>query len=153
MSVTVKTTGLKELDKQVARLSKSMGKGALRKALRIVAEPVAEDMRAGAPPDPDGNHVLKPSIGVGTKLSKRQAGLHRKMFRNDKASVEMFVGAGPVSSATQQEFGNRRHGAQPFARPAWDAHKGGILDKLSAELWTQVEASIGRAAKRGKLLS
>lgn len=152
MSVTVKMTGMRELDRQIARLRPATGKGALRRGLRTVAEPLAADMAARAPVDPNGQQTLKSSISFGTKLSKRQAGLHRKMFRNDKASVEMFVGAGPIPSAHNQEFGNRNHAAQPFARPAWDTAQSDILDRLSAALWSEIEKTVGRAAKRGALL-
>jgi len=152
MTVSVKVAGLRDLDKQIARLKPATGKSALRRSLRSVAEPIAADMAARAPVDPNGERDLQKSIGVGTKLSKRQARLHRRMFRNSKAAVEMFVGAGPVSEATQQEFGNSRHVAQPFARPAWDAATGSILADLSAIMWANVEKSIARAAKKGALL-
>ena len=42
--------------------------------------------------------ALKISIGTGTKLTRRQAQQHRKMFKDDRASVEMFVGAGGLAA-------------------------------------------------------
>jgi hypothetical protein len=74
--------------------------------------------------------------------------LHKKMFKSDKASVQMFVGPGPDPAAWNQEFGNINHGAQPFARPAWEQDKKPLLDRLGVELWADLERSLKRQAKR-----
>lgn len=149
MATRVRIDGLKELDRALGELPKATGKNVLRRVLRKRAEPIAEDMRAKAPDDPrtSGND-LRGSIGVGTKLSKRQAKLHRKMFKNDKASVEMFVGAGPVPHAHLQEFGTSRHGPQAFARPAWDAGKGPLLEGLKDDLWQEIQKAAQRLARK-----
>lgn len=157
MSVTVKMSGLRDIERQIERLKPAGAKGALRRSLRSVGEPIAADMQERAPVDPDGQQSLKKSIGVGTRLEKRQAALHRKMFRDDKAAVEMFVG--PSYSLGDggrhghlQEFGTRHHAAQPFVRPAWDAARGSILANLSDLMWAEVEKAISRGEKRGTLL-
>ncbi|WP_274875080.1 HK97-gp10 family putative phage morphogenesis protein [Sinorhizobium meliloti] len=73
----------------------------------------------------------------------------RKEFKNDKASAEVFVGAGPVPHAHLQEFGTSRHGPQPFARPAWDAGKNQVLDTIKDELAVQItKARSGLRARR-----
>lgn len=149
----VQVSGLKDLDRQLERLKPATGKAALRRSLRRVAEPIAERMRDYAPDDPaTANLDLVGSIGVGTKLSRRQRGLHRKMFRSDKASVEMFVGAGKIGHAHLQEFGTRHHAAQPFARPAWDIERATILDRLAKDLSAEIAKTVSRARKAGKLL-
>ncbi len=48
--------------------------------------------------------------------------MHRKMFKNDKASAEMFVGPNDPADI-QTEFGNEHQQAEPHLRPAWDANK------------------------------
>lgn len=145
----VRVDGLRELEKALEQLPRATGKNVLRRVLRKRAQPIADAMEAKAPDDPatKGND-LRNSIGVSTKLSKRQAGLHRKMFRNDKASVEMFVGAGPVPQAHLQEFGTINHGPQPYARPSWDAGKGPLLAGLKADLWDEVNKAAKRLAKK-----
>ena len=105
-----------------------------------------------APRGDTTSDALADSVTVGTKLSKRQAGLHRKMFRDDRAAVEMFVGPGPDPAAWNQEFGNVNHGAQPFARPAWDAEAKPTLDRLGVYLWEEFAKSLGRAQKRAAKL-
>jgi HK97 gp10 family phage protein len=137
--------GLRELDRALGELPKATGKNVLRRVLLKAGEPMAADMRRKAPDDPDtGGNDLRSSIGVGTKLSKRQAQQHGKMFRDDKASAELFVGAGPLPHAHLQEFGTVNHAPQPFARPAWDANKDAALETIA----TQLGAEIAKAAKR-----
>jgi HK97 gp10 family phage protein len=146
---SVKIEGLAELEKTFAELPKATGKNVLRRVLRRRAEPIADAARGMAPDDPaTGGNDLRSSIGVGTQLSKRQKGLHRKMFRNDKAAVEMFVGAGPLPQAHNQEFGNVNHGPQPFMRPAWDAGQSAVLEGLKDDLWQEIDSASKRLAKK-----
>lgn len=140
--VEVKLEGFAALDAALAELSKAAGKGVLRRSLKKAALPLADLARGMAPEGPTGN--LKASVNYGTKLTKRQGAIHKKMFRDDKASVEGFVGANDPA-AVQQEFGNENHGPQSFLRPAWDQDQGPLLDRLGKELATEVEKSVNRA--------
>lgn len=149
MATRVRIDGLRELDRALAELPKSTGKNVLRRVLRKAGEPMAADMKAKAPDDPGtGGNDLRSSIGVGTKLSKRQAKLHRKMFKSDKAAVEMFVGAGAVPHAHLQEFGTAHHGPQPFARPAWDSGKGQVLETIKSDLGDEIAKAAKRLARK-----
>jgi HK97 gp10 family phage protein len=143
MAAKVRIDGLRELEKALAGLPKATGKSVLRRVLKKRAQPVADAMQAGAPSE-DGQ--LKASIAVSTKLSKRQKGLHKKF--GGKAAVEMFVGAGPVPQAHNQEFGNVNHGPQPFARPAWDAGQGAVLEGLKGDIWAEIKKAAARLAKK-----
>ena len=147
MAVTVRVDGLRELEKALSDLPKATGKNVLRRVLKKRAQPVADAMRATAPDDPaTGGNDLKSSIGVSTKLSPRQRGLHRKF--GGKAAVEMFVGAGPVPHAHLQEFGTVNHSPQPFARPAWDSGKGPLLEGLKDDIWAEIATAAARLAKK-----
>jgi HK97 gp10 family phage protein len=146
VSVTVQTTGFRELEAALAELGKvATQKAAARRALIKAAEPVASMAEALAPRDTGG---LAISIGIGTQLTKRQAALHRRMFRSDRAAVEVFVGAGGLAQATQMEFGNVKDAPQPFMRPAWDAEGRATLDRLAALMWTEIEKTAARQARR-----
>ena len=147
---TIRVSGLRELDKALSELPKATGKNVLRRVLRNVAAPIAEDMRSRAPDAPGSspNRDLRQSIGVSTKLSPNQRRLHRRAFRNDKASVEVFVGAGALPHPHLQEFGSVNHGPQPFARPAWDAHKHMALAKIKEELWSEIDKAAKRIARK-----
>jgi HK97 gp10 family phage protein len=146
MSVTVRLEGFKELEAELEKLSKAAGKGAIRRSLKKAAQPLADLAQSMAPRG--DTHTLAPSVTVGTRLSKRQAGMHRRMFRDDRASVEMFVGAGPIPSAHTQEFGTIYHPPQPFLRPAWDQDQRALLDRLSALMWQEIQKSVARAERR-----
>jgi HK97 gp10 family phage protein len=147
MTVTMKLDGFDGFEKNLAQLEKLATRRAVaRRSLIKAAQPMA-DMAQGMAPVGDTN-TLAPSIMVGTKLSKRQAALHRKMFRNDRAAVEVFVGAGPLSSAHTQEFGTAHHGPQPFMRPAWDSDHKALLQRLGEIMAKEIEKAITRQARK-----
>lgn len=143
-----KVDGLRELEATLRQFSKATARNTLRRALIKRAEPMAEAMRGLAPDDPRTRKDLKRSIGIGTKLSKRQARLHRKDNRDDKQFAEIFVGAGKVPHAHLQEFGTEHHGPQPFVRPAWDQHQQAILEGLKDDLWAEIDKASKRYARK-----
>ena len=150
MSVQVKVEGFAELEKELDNLSKAVGKGALRRALKRAAEPTAELMRSMAPRR-SGN--LAASITVGAKLNNRQSGLHRRMFRDDRSSVELFVGPSYLMGDGGRhghllEFGTFKMSPQPFARPAWDQDRRAMLERLKENLWVQIQRSVRNAERR-----
>jgi HK97 gp10 family phage protein len=147
MTVTVKLEGFDNFERNLAQLEKLATRRAVaRRALIKAAQPMA-DMAQGLAPVGDSN-TLAPSIMVGTKLSKRQTALHKKMFKDDRASVEVFVGAGPVPSAHTQEFGTVHHAPQPFMRPAWDRDHKALLQRLGELMAKEIDKAVTRAARR-----
>lgn len=142
---TVTVSGLRELDAALGQLPKSTGKAALRRTLKKAGQPIADDATAKAPVL---TGALQISIGVGTKLTRRQSKLHRKMFKDDKASAEVFVGAGGLAQATQAEFGNHHQAAEPYMRPAWDGNKDQALEIIEAELGAEIMKAAQRLAKK-----
>ena len=146
MSITMRLDGFSNFEKELAKLEKlATRKSVARRALKKAAQPMA-DIAASMAPTDDGD--LKASIGVSTKLSSRQAGMHRRMFRNDRAAVEMFVGAGELVQAHMQEFGNVHHAPQPFMRPAWDQDHMNILRRLGDEMAKEIEKALTRQARK-----
>lgn len=146
MKGTFSTSGFADLDRALAEIEKTAtAKAVMRRSLKKAAQPIADKAEAAAP---RLTGALGESVAVSTKLSKRQKALHRKMFKNDKAAVEMFVGAGPLSSAHNQEFGNEHNSPQPFMRPAWDAEAEPTLGRIGKEMWADIEKTAKRAAKK-----
>jgi hypothetical protein len=143
-TVTIKIEGLRELDAALGQLPRSTAKGVLRRVLMDSGEITAQAWRAKAP-----RHELHyvESIDVGTKLSRRQSGLHRA--EGGKAFQEVFIGSNNPA-AVQQEFGNSRHPPQPSGRPAWDGTKTAVLERISNSLWAEISKTAARVAKRGK---
>lgn len=148
MAMTVKVEGLRELERNLEQLTKAAGKGALRRAGLKSLKPMAELMRDYAPRGTTASDDLAESIMAGTKLSARQAGLHRKMFRDERSSVEMFAGPGPDPAAHNQEFGNINHGPQPFVRPAWDQDKDALLQRIRMELKSEIDKAVARMIRK-----
>jgi HK97 gp10 family phage protein len=145
MSMEMKLEGFSELEEALDDLSASAGRGVLRRSLMKAAQPMADLMADAAP---EGQGDLKQSIAVSGKLSKRQAAEHRAMFRDQRAAVEVFVGAGALPQAHQSEFGNEHQAPQPFARPAWDQDQQALLERLGGHLWAEFEKSLARAQRK-----
>lgn len=146
----VKVEGLRELGIALNGLTKATARNVLKRVLIKRAEPMASTMRGLAPDDPatTGKRDLKTSIGVGTKLSKRQAKLHRKEHKDDKQFAEVFVGAGALPQAHLTEFGGPNNSPVGFARSAWDQHQDSILDGLKDDLWAEIDKTAKRLAKK-----
>lgn len=156
MKKTVRVEGLRELDEALGELSKSAARGVLRRVGLRALEPVAETARQLAPDDPDtSGNDLRSSIGVGTRLSARQARLNRRAIRAgaDKDFVEVYAGAGPLPQAHNQEFGNVNHRAQPFLRPSWDQNKDKVLDTVKSDLGAEIKKAADRAARKAARLA
>lgn len=148
--VTVRVEGLRELEAALRQLSKRTGKAVLRRTLLKAAAPMAEHAQSLAP---ERSGQLKKSVGVGTKLTRRQRGLHRKFFRSDKAAYEVFVGASSAPQAHLREFGSDGFPMQPFMRPAWDLHKLATLDRIKTTLRAEIDRSARRAARKAARLA
>ena len=150
--MTVRIDGLRELDAALGELPKATAKSVLRRVGIKALQPVADRARELAPDDPEtGGNDLRSSIGVGTRLSPRQAKLNRKAIRTGEAEKyfqEVYAGAGPDPAAHQQEFGNVNHGPQPFMRPAWEGAKAGVLETVKAELGGEIDKAAKRVAAR-----
>ncbi len=145
MADIMRLEGFAELDRNLEKLSKAAGKGALRRALKTSASSIADAANAAAPQGDTGEYAK--SFAYSKKLNDRQRGLHRKLFRDDRAAVEGFVGTNDPAGV-QQEFGNINHVPQPALRPAWDAEALPTLDRLKTELADEIDKSVARAARR-----
>ena len=156
----IKLEGFRELEQELAKLgSHTTRRASARRAMRKAAQPMA-DLAQSMAPVGDTNTLA--NVVVSTKLSKRQAGLHRKMFRYDRAAVEMFIGPVAIQGRTNlasnpaahtQEFGTIHHAPQPFLRPAWDQDQRAMLDRLKAELWADISRAVARAERRAARLA
>lgn len=145
MATTVKLEGFKELDAALGELTKAAGKGVLRRALKKASEPLAQSANLFAPVGLTS--ALSQSFHYSTKLNNRQSGMHRRMFRNSRASVEGFVGTNDPAGV-QQEFGNINHGPQPALRPAWDQEKHKMLERLKIDIRSELDKAIARAQRK-----
>ena len=140
MRLKVRVEGLREIEKALMQLKPATAKTVVRKALTKAAEPIAEDMRSKVRVD-QGD--LRDSVGVGTKLTRRQRALHKK-----GSPVEVFAGAGGLAQATTEEFGTLHVSPHPSLRPAWDAGKMPALETVKAELTDEIARRAARAERK-----
>lgn len=149
MANSVRIDGLRELDAALGELPKATGKAVLRRVAKKALEPVAEDYRSHVRVD---QGALRDSIGVGTKLTKRQASAYRKMFRDDKAAVEVFAGAGGLTQAITEEFGTPTQPPQGALRASWDTNKDGVLNTVANSLGEEIDKAAQRLARKAARL-
>lgn len=150
MKTTVRIDGLKELEEALMDLSAATAKRQLRAAGMAALQPVADDYRDSVR---RRTGDLAESAGVGTKLTRRQASIHRKTVRDDKASVEVFAGAGGLTQAITEEFGTIDQEPQGDLRASWDKNKSQTVSILKDELWASIEKARARAARKAARLA
>lgn len=177
MKVTVRVDGLKDLEKQLERLSRASAKGVARRAAVKAMKPMAAIAKSLAPRDTGelamSIEVSAKATGAGARVgkaefaavmrgggSKADAVAAMRAARAESPSlsaapdIELFMG--PTQGATKreaikriaQEFGTYKMAAHPYMRPAWDQDKGAMLERLKQNLWDEVQKAISRADKR-----
>ena len=139
--------GLKELDKMLTQLPKSMGKSVLRASLKKAAVPLLNEATESAPEGPTGR--LANSMVIAGKLKKSQRKGRAKM----KDGVEIFVGStDPAAYLVEWGSVERFHKSgksvgemteSPFFVSAWDRTKRKTLKILIEE----IEKKLLKAAK------
>lgn len=172
VGISIRVDGLKELDKNLATLSKATARGVLRRTLVQAAKPMVAAAQAKAPRD---TGVLASSITAGARVNNvagkaefaavmRSGGSKgeavqalrdaRRSAKDSASFAEVFVGPAvrPKSEPKNRvlEFGGGRgdRAPQPFMRPAWDQTKGQVLDRIKDELALQISKAAARAALR-----
>lgn len=147
MTTTIKLEGFAELDRELGRLTKAAGRGALRRAGTKSLEPIRSAAVAAAPDDPTtaAPEDLKSSI----KISGRGGRMSRSA-RAGKAFVELYMGPTKEGypQAIFQEFGTVNHAPQAYMRPAWDGGQSRLLADLKANIWAEIQKSLSRAARK-----
>lgn len=146
---TVRLSGFDDVGRVLRQqLPKATGKNVLRRTAREALKPMADEAKARAP-RMFGDLVK--SITVGTRIAGAKRGSHQGggRFRADaKAGVSMHMGPGRHPQAITQEFGTFSQPAQPYMRPAWDRHHRRALDIIATNLWSNIQAAVGRRAAK-----
>ena len=139
--------GFKELEKALNTLPNAMSKAVLRGAIRKALAPVKQDAKNKVPVRTGG---LRDSIVIGTKLVRSQQPGGRT------GAVRLYMGTSWPEGAHGHliEFGTSNVSANPFMRPAWDAHKRNIPKVIGEIAWRKLQLlarRLFRQAKAGKL--
>lgn len=164
MKSTVQLTGFKELEASLENIGGAVGKRLARAALKKAAEPMRDKAKSLAPVK---TGKLRNSIIIGSKLGNRQKRDLRKLSKDQRAAIELFIGPSYLKGDGGRhghlvEFGTAPHinggmfkgskhpgsKPQPFMRPAWDAEKEPTVDRLRGLLWEQIEKRAKREARK-----
>jgi hypothetical protein len=155
--ITFRVEGLKELDEALGQLPRATGKNVLRRVGRKALAPVVDAAKAYVV---RGTRDVKTKVGirkagsliksmkVSSRLSKKQAAQHRKMFKDDRASIELFAGPGALPHAHLNEFGGGNNRARPYLRPAWDGNAAKVLASIKADLGEEIMKAAKRLARK-----
>lgn len=134
MNTSFRFAGGREMAKFLSELPERASRNIQRQALRAAAEPMREDMARLAPYEPGA-----PDLRESMTISNARA--------NDALyDTEVAVAVGPSKRGFYgifQEFGTVHHGAQPFARPAFELNITKSLSILARFMWAAI------AKKRG----
>lgn len=143
MKATVHIDGLIDLDRALGQLPRATAKNVLRRVLLQAAQPIADDYRAHV--DVKSGDLQK-TIGVGTKLTKRQARLQRR--QDERSYVEVYAGAGDDPAAHLEEFGSIHNTPNGALRASWDTNQGRALETIKTELGTEIAKAADRVARK-----
>ncbi|MDD8024754.1 MAG: HK97 gp10 family phage protein [Paracoccaceae bacterium] len=135
-------SGGRELEQALRELKRATAKAVGRRVLKKAGQIFADRANDLAPEGP--GHHLKGSYVVGTKLTRRQAGMARREGRDD---VTVYAGTSDPAGM-QQEFGNERHGPQAHARPAWDQTQQNVFEVVQEGMAAEVEKTVARQRRR-----
>lgn len=128
-----------ELAANLNRLSKAVKGRVLREATLEALEPMRRAMATSAPREPGApdlaDHMVISRIN---KIGTPEGG---RWEARTESQVAMAVGpAKEYFYGLFQEYGTVFHGAQPFARPAFDGNHTRALDILLAAFWRELAA-------------
>lgn len=123
--------GGEELATRLNALPPKLSRKVKRQALIAGAEPIRAEMGRLAPRGPEAPH-LADSMTISTARSQEEQ--------------EEAIKVGPARDQFHgffQEWGTRRHAAQPFARPAFSAKAPEALGIIGARLWDALRKAAG----------
>jgi len=170
VSITIDISGAKEMEKALAELADQPAmRRAIRAALREAAQPIVDAAKAAAPVD---RGDLRDSIKVATakrgrgsdqdefgivigidsnvqpaKYVVRQKQVRKKSPRRS-GNAGTYRDPGVAGVAPIVEFGRPGVPAEPFMRPAFDAHGEGAITRFGAAVGPAIEDEAAKLARR-----
>jgi HK97 gp10 family phage protein len=148
--LTVRVEGLRELDEALKQLTRTTGKNTAFRTLLKAAEPIVETASVLAP---DDLRTGPPDLHTSIKATKRpkprrtvwvDIAPFAPLERNEKTGK--VTGRYFAAGALERGVGDMP--AQPYMRPAFDAHRQSTLATIKYELGEEIKKSVARQAKR-----
>lgn len=158
--MTVKVTGLKELEKALMELPKEVAQRPLRAAVNAGAKVVMDEAKNRAPQGETGNlrkaiYRTRTRRGSGTGKETYVVGVRKgKMKYADTANNRRLKRVGKTYQTRGLayywrflEFGTSKLSARPFLRPAFEAKKDAAVDAIKAKLAEAIEKTAAKLRK------
>jgi HK97 gp10 family phage protein len=127
--------GGEELARTLTALPAALSYRVLIEGLKEAAEPMRSAMGRNAPREPGAPDLAdNMGISVASRLGSTSGG--RWQAREEGQAA---VAVGPTKNffyGLFQEYGTKRHGAHPFARPAFDSEAPKALEIMKRVYWT-----------------
>lgn len=163
-----KVEGMRELEDQMRiLLTRATARNTARRALVAGANIIVSSAQAKAPEDTGrlrraiihsprakradaGAQVYGEVLRAGGNQFEARAAA-RAANRAASGSVLHYVGVDArTGTGIFQEFGTRKHPAQPFLRPAFMQTQEQVLQAIAAALRVEVSKAVGRAQRRSR---
>lgn len=150
MTVTVKTRGFAAMEGKLLALGNPrLATRIAKEALEEEAEPIRALAEKLAPDDPKTAGNLKQSIKF--KTGRRRDTVTTRIGidttqdpptdKPRKSGQGTYRDPGVPGNAVIQEFGTTDMAPNPFMRPAWDARKSGLIERIGAALARRYDAA------------
>jgi hypothetical protein len=94
-----------------------------------------------------GKRAFAEAMAAGASRGDARAAA-REAAAAEGGNFTVLVGPNRDPAGHLTEFGSIHNKPQPWARPAWDAERDQIIPDISADLWTEIEKTVRRRAKR-----
>lgn len=169
---SVRVEGLRELDANLAKLTRATARNVLRRTLIAAAQPTVAEAQARAPRDTGAlaasiaasarstNDVgraeyaaaMKSGAGQGAAVAAMRAA--RRAAKGEGSFAEVFVGptlherSEPKARVVEFGGGRGNRAPQAFLRPAWDATREQVLNSIREQLAVEIDKAVARAARR-----
>ena len=146
--MSIKMTGMRELNRAFKRLPGELKKGGEKAVLRAGAKPINVAAKSRAPV---GSGLLKKSIGTNVKkvdgeVTARvgpRSGWKKEVTRDGRQVV-----SDPNKYSHLVEFGTSHSAARPFIRPAVDSTRNQVVGAMAVGLDKYVARAVQRVKSR-----
>jgi|ERR1044071_6389933 hypothetical protein len=151
MDVTVKLTGVKEIDQVLKGMPAQLNHRVLQAAHASALKQTIDQAKLLAPEGPTGDTIdslgiIKPSFARASDLGLVEGGPRRGKYKGNKAHLIEY---GTKSRATKKGANRGVMPKRPFMEPAWQRTKSSVLSSVNNFIGAKLLAFMKRTIKNG----
>lgn len=149
MSDIIKLKGLKDIEKNLAKLESKQAKSILRRSLRSGSLPMAQQAKENFPDDPNTDTSAKQSIKYAASIAKGR-GNRKEQHSNDGDAIYGYIG--PTAShvyAMHVENGTSSQAPQAPLGRAFNKEAKPTIERISQLILTNFQKMLKKNAKKG----